>query len=86
MWTEIRQAHNQAMWASLAALRLSADSYELNHAVLVALETPVPFGPRKRDQFSASAKAAADKSVTSIPIPSAATHSVVIARRTFGMC
>jgi hypothetical protein len=40
VWTEIRQAHNQAMWASLSALGLPADSYELNHAVLVALETP----------------------------------------------
>lgn len=40
VWTEIRQAHNQAMWAALSASGLPADSYELNHAVLVALETP----------------------------------------------
>jgi hypothetical protein len=40
VWTEIRQAHNQAMWAALTAAGLPADSYELNHAMLVALETP----------------------------------------------
>lgn len=40
VWTEIRQAHNQAMWAALTASGLPADSYELNHAMLVALETP----------------------------------------------
>jgi hypothetical protein len=40
VWTEIRQAHNQAMWAALTASGLRADSYELNHAMLVALETP----------------------------------------------
>lgn len=40
VWTEVRQAHNQAMWAALTASGLPADSYELNHAVLVALETP----------------------------------------------
>ena len=40
VWTEIRQAHNQAMWAALSASGLPADSYELNHAMLVALETP----------------------------------------------
>jgi hypothetical protein len=28
------------MWAALAASGLPADSYELNHAMLVALETP----------------------------------------------
>jgi hypothetical protein len=40
VWTEIRQAHNQAMWAALSASGLPADSYELNHAMLIALETP----------------------------------------------
>jgi hypothetical protein len=40
VWTEIRQAHNQALGAALTASGLSADSYELNHAMLVALETP----------------------------------------------
>ena len=40
VWTEIRRAHNQAMWAALSAVALPADSYELNHGVLVALENP----------------------------------------------
>ncbi len=40
VWTEIRRAHNQPMWAALSAANLPADSYELNHAVLVALTTP----------------------------------------------
>ena len=40
VWTEIRQAHNQAMWAALTASGLPAHCYELNHAMLVALETP----------------------------------------------
>ena len=40
VWSEIRQAHNQAMWAALTASGLRADSYELNHAMLVALEVP----------------------------------------------
>jgi hypothetical protein len=40
VWTEIRRAHNQAMWAALTASGLRADSYELNHAMLVALEMP----------------------------------------------
>jgi Fe-S-cluster containining protein len=40
VWTELRGAHNQAMWAALAASDLSSEGYELNHAVLVALETP----------------------------------------------
>jgi hypothetical protein len=40
VWTEVRQAHNQAMWAALTVSALPADSYELNHAMLVALETP----------------------------------------------
>ena len=40
VWTEIRQAHNQAMWAALTASGLPVHSYELNHAMLVALEAP----------------------------------------------
>jgi len=40
VWTEIRGAHNQAMWAALAVSDLPAHSYELNHALLVALENP----------------------------------------------
>jgi hypothetical protein len=38
VWTEIRRAHNQALWAALVASELPAHSYELNHALLVALE------------------------------------------------
>jgi hypothetical protein len=40
VWTEIRRAHNQAMWAALVASGLPAHSYELNHAMRIALETP----------------------------------------------
>ena len=40
VWTELRGAHNQAMWAALASAGLRYDSYELNHATLIALETP----------------------------------------------
>jgi len=40
VWTELRGAHNQAMWAALASVGLPSDGYELNHAVLVALEVP----------------------------------------------
>jgi hypothetical protein len=40
VWTEIRRGHNQAMWAALFAVGLPADAYELNHGILVALETP----------------------------------------------
>src|SRR6188508_3304126 len=41
----------------------------------VALDTPVPLGPRKRDQFSAACN----------PMPSPATQMMVIPKRTFGM-
>ena len=40
VWSEIRRADNQALWAALYAAGLPAHSYELNHALLVALETP----------------------------------------------
>jgi len=40
VWSEIRRADNQALWAALTAAGLPAHSYELNHALLVALETP----------------------------------------------
>jgi hypothetical protein len=40
VWTEIRSAHNQALWAALQHAGLSSAAYELNHALLVALETP----------------------------------------------
>jgi Fe-S-cluster containining protein len=40
VWAYLRSAHNQAMWAALTAVHLPADSYELNHALCVALESP----------------------------------------------
>jgi Fe-S-cluster containining protein len=40
VWAYLRSAHNQAMWAALTAADLPPDSYELNHALCVALETP----------------------------------------------
>jgi hypothetical protein len=40
VWTEIRSAHNQALWAACEHAGLSSDAYELNHALLVALEMP----------------------------------------------
>ena len=40
VWTVLRNAHVQAMWAALSASGLSSDSYELNEAICVALEKP----------------------------------------------
>jgi len=40
VWTTLRNAHLQAMWAALTAVKLPWDSYELNEAVCVALEQP----------------------------------------------
>jgi hypothetical protein len=40
VWTEVRAAHNQALWAALVAAGLRADAYEFNHALLIALEIP----------------------------------------------
>jgi Fe-S-cluster containining protein len=40
LWSVLRNAHLQALWAGLAAAELPGESYELNHAVMVALETP----------------------------------------------
>jgi Fe-S-cluster containining protein len=40
MWGVLRNAHLQALWAGLSAANLPGESYELNHAVMVALETP----------------------------------------------
>jgi hypothetical protein len=48
----------------------------------VALDTPVPFGPRNLDQFSAAADSTEGAATTANP---SATHAV-IPRRTFGMC
>ena len=52
---------------------------------LVAPETPVPFGPRKRDQFSASAKASADKSAAARLAPTIITSAAVNASRLLSM-
>jgi Fe-S-cluster containining protein len=40
VWTMLRNAHKQAMWAALVAAELPSTSYEFHHALLVALETP----------------------------------------------
>jgi len=40
VWTVLRNAHVQAMWAALAAAELPSDSYDLNEAICVALESP----------------------------------------------
>jgi Fe-S-cluster containining protein len=40
VWTVLRNAHVQAMWAALAAAELPSDSYELNEAICVALDRP----------------------------------------------
>jgi Fe-S-cluster containining protein len=40
VWTVLKGAHKQAMWAGLAAAELPAESYELHQALSVALETP----------------------------------------------
>ena len=40
VWTVLRNAHQQALWAALAAVDLPSDPYELNEAVCVALEKP----------------------------------------------
>jgi hypothetical protein len=40
VWTALRNAHLQAMWAALTAAELPSDSYDLNEAICVALEQP----------------------------------------------
>jgi hypothetical protein len=39
-WGTLKTVHLQALWAALMAAELPAHGYELNHAVIVALETP----------------------------------------------
>lgn len=39
-WTKLRDAHKQALWAAIAAAGRPADSYELHHALRIALELP----------------------------------------------
>ena len=40
VWTSVRSAHKQALWAALSAAELPTESYEFHHALLIALETP----------------------------------------------
>jgi Fe-S-cluster containining protein len=40
VWTDLRSAHRQAMWAALAASELPTECYEFHHALRIALETP----------------------------------------------
>jgi Fe-S-cluster containining protein len=40
VWTDLRSAQKQALWAALAAMELPAESYEFHHALRIALETP----------------------------------------------
>ena len=40
VWTNLRNAHMQALWAALAASKLPPERYEFHHALRVALETP----------------------------------------------
>jgi hypothetical protein len=40
VWTALRDAHIQSLWAALSAAELPSEAYELNEAVTVALEQP----------------------------------------------
>jgi Fe-S-cluster containining protein len=40
VWTSLRSAHKQALWAALAAVNLPTECYELHHALRIALEIP----------------------------------------------
>jgi Fe-S-cluster containining protein len=40
VWTSLRSAQKQALWAALAAAELPVQSYEYHHALRIALETP----------------------------------------------
>ena len=40
VWTNVRNAHMQALWAAIAAAELPPERYEFHHALLIALETP----------------------------------------------
>lgn len=40
VWTSLRGAHKQALWAALAAEKLPAEYYEFHHALRIALEVP----------------------------------------------
>jgi len=40
LWTSLRHAHKQALWAALAACGRPTECYEYHHALRVALENP----------------------------------------------
>ena len=40
VWTILRNAHKQAMWAALVAAGLPAESYEFHQALVTVLDTP----------------------------------------------
>jgi Fe-S-cluster containining protein len=40
VWTSLRSAHKQALWAALAAAKLPSALYEFHHGLRVALEMP----------------------------------------------
>ena len=40
VWTSLRSAHKQALWAALAASKLPTALYEFHHALRIALEQP----------------------------------------------
>jgi Fe-S-cluster containining protein len=40
VWTSLRGAHKQALWAALAASKLPVALYEFHHGLRIALETP----------------------------------------------
>jgi Fe-S-cluster containining protein len=40
VWTSLRSAHKQALWAALAAAKLPSALYEFHHALRIALEMP----------------------------------------------
>jgi Fe-S-cluster containining protein len=40
VWTSLRSAHKQALWAALAAANLPVEFYEFHHGLRIALETP----------------------------------------------
>ena len=41
VWTTLRSAHKQVLWAALAAAKLPVALYEFHHALRIALETPI---------------------------------------------
>jgi Fe-S-cluster containining protein len=48
VWTSLRSAHKQALWAALAAAKLPVENYEYHHALRVALDDGKGVLPRHR--------------------------------------